>query len=213
MHRRAIAAALAVAALIIAPAALITHANRPTIRQSSIVNRVTRNPVRVPRYEKYVSDTSVSAKRRGDVGPPATLPALIAIANAGRAVSEFVAALPTTTTSTTTLARAPPVRSAQCAACTSPPTSIVDVMACIRNVESGDYGNHSNGPEGASGAYQYIGSTWRAWSARAGYPGTSAAWMASPATQDAVTVYTLTHGGAHNWDPRYGADSCTVGLP
>lgn len=85
-------------------------------------------------------------------------------------------------------------------------------MQCIKDHESGDYTNHTNGPEGASGAYQFIGSTWRAWSARAGLGGYSAAWLAPPAVQDAVVLFTLTHGGAHNWDPRYGNDPCTVGL-
>lgn len=92
-------------------------------------------------------------------------------------------------------------------------TDIASVMACIRAHESGDYTNASHPPDGASGAYQYIGSTWRAWSARAGYPGYSAAYLAPPATQDAVTAFTLTHGGAGNWSPRYGPDYCTVGMP
>lgn len=94
----------------------------------------------------------------------------------------------------------------------APSPSIANVLACIRHAESGDYSEHSH-PNDGTGAYQYIGPTWRAWSARAGYPGYWLAYEAPPAVQDAVTVYTLTHGGAHNWSPRYGNDPCTVGLP
>jgi hypothetical protein len=92
------------------------------------------------------------------------------------------------------------------------PASLAYVLACIRAHESGDYANESHGPDGASGAYQMIGSTWRAWSARAGFPGYAAAHLAPPATQDAVALFMLTHGGAGNWSPRYGNDPCTVGM-
>lgn len=92
------------------------------------------------------------------------------------------------------------------------PSSIAGVMACIRAHESGNYTEHSH-PQGSSGAYQYQPGTWRAWSARAGYPGYDLAYEAPAAVQDAVTAYALTHGGAHNWDPRFGNDPCTVGLP
>jgi hypothetical protein len=103
-------------------------------------------------------------------------------------------------------------------------------MQCIKDHESGNY-TESSHPSSGSGAYQFIPSTWAAWSVRAGYPlrdkkgvvvtdknGNplplhAMAYMAPAAEQDAVTVYTLTHGGAHNWDPAYGADPCTVGMP
>lgn len=85
-------------------------------------------------------------------------------------------------------------------------------MACIRAHESGDYTEHSHINDG-SGAYQYIPATWQAWSARAGYPGYQYAYLAPPAVQDAVTVYVLTNGGAHNWDSSYGNDPCTEGMP
>lgn len=93
------------------------------------------------------------------------------------------------------------------------PASLGAVMACIKAHESGDYTIHNHGPNGSSGAFQIIGSTWRAWSVRAGYGGYSAAYLASPAVQDAVVLFMLTHGGAHNWDPSYGNDPCTVSLP
>lgn len=86
----------------------------------------------------------------------------------------------------------------------------VAVRQCIKDHESGNYAEASN-PGGASGAYQYEPATWRTWSERAGYPGYAYAYQAPPNVQDAVTDYTLTHGGAGNWSPRYGADPCTVG--
>lgn len=89
--------------------------------------------------------------------------------------------------------------------------AIADVMLCIRQHESGDYAE-SRHPNGSSGAYQYQPATWRAWSERAGYPGYARAYLAPASVQDAVTAYTLTHGGAGNWSPRYGDDPCTVGM-
>ena len=90
-------------------------------------------------------------------------------------------------------------------------SSLASVLACIKAHESGNYDEHSH-PSGSSGAYQFEPSTWRYWSAKAGYPGWPLAYLAPPAVQDAVTAYTLTHGGAHNWDPRFGNDPCTVGM-
>jgi Transglycosylase-like domain len=91
-------------------------------------------------------------------------------------------------------------------------SSISSLMACIKRAESGNYSEHSHTSDG-SGAYQFIPSTWRAWSARAGYPGYQYAYLAPPAVQDAVAAHTLAHGGAHNWDPAYGNNHCTVGMP
>jgi hypothetical protein len=95
----------------------------------------------------------------------------------------------------------------------APSSSIAAVMACIRQHESGDYTIHNHGYTGSSGAYQYLRGTWLAWSARAGYPGYDAAFLAPPAVQDAVTVYALSHGGAGNWSMRWGNDPCTAPLP
>jgi hypothetical protein len=89
---------------------------------------------------------------------------------------------------------------------------VSDVMACIRQHESGNY-QESSHPGSGSGAYQYTPGTWSIWSSKAGYGGFLYAYQAPPSVQDAVTVFTLTHGGAHNWDPRYGNDPCTVGMP
>jgi hypothetical protein len=100
-------------------------------------------------------------------------------------------------------------RTAATATSVAPLTSVMD---CIKGVESGNYAESSH-PSSGSGAYQYTPGTWRSWSARAGYPGYAYAFEAPPQVQDAVTAFTLANGGAHNWDPSYGPDSCTVGLP
>lgn len=92
------------------------------------------------------------------------------------------------------------------------PTGLDGVLQCIKDHESGNYSESSH-PGAGSGAYQFIPGTWRAWSARAGYPGYDYAYEAPPSVQDAVTAYTLTHGGAHNWDSSYGNDPCTEGMP
>jgi hypothetical protein len=93
-----------------------------------------------------------------------------------------------------------------------PPGNLTAVMQCIKDHESGNYLSNTYPPDGASGAYQYVGPTWRHWSSVAGYGGYYAAYQAPPSVQDAVTVYTLTHGGAGNWSPRWGDDPCTVGM-
>lgn len=89
--------------------------------------------------------------------------------------------------------------------------AVVSVLECIKRAESGDYTEHSHISDG-SGAYQVIPSTWQSWSARAGYRGYQLAYEAPASVQDAVVVFMLLHGGAHNWDPKYGRDSCTVGV-
>jgi hypothetical protein len=69
--------------------------------------------------------------------------------------------------------------------------TLTNVLATIRQRESGgDYTSARYGAQGASGAYQYIFSTWQAWANRAGfgqYAGTPAA-AAPPAVQDAVAA-------------------------
>lgn len=95
--------------------------------------------------------------------------------------------------------------------CATPrPLTVPAVMGCLKACESGNYAEASH-PWDGSGAYQFIPSTWRAWSARAGHPGYAFAYQAPPAVQDAVVVYVLTHGGAGNWSPRYGNNPCTIG--
>lgn len=97
-----------------------------------------------------------------------------------------------------------------------------DVAGCVKGAESGTY-TESTHPEDGSGAYQFIPNTWRhyylLW--RAALADTdpekgqdyTLAYMAPPWVQDAVFAYTVANGGAHNWDPSYGNDTCTVGLP
>lgn len=87
-------------------------------------------------------------------------------------------------------------------------SGVSGTLDCIKAHESGDYGESSH-PQDGSGAYQWIPSSWQAWSARAGLSGYTYAYQAPPAVQDAVTVYALTHGGAGNWSSRYGNDPCT----
>lgn len=87
-------------------------------------------------------------------------------------------------------------------------TSVTAVMQCIKDHESGNYTEHSH-PNSGSGAYQYVPGTWRTWAARAGYMGYDLAYQAPPWVQDAVTAFTLTHGGAGNWSTRWGNDPCT----
>jgi muramidase (phage lysozyme) len=90
------------------------------------------------------------------------------------------------------------------------PSDLASVMQCIKDHESGDYSRNNHGMSGASGAYQIIASTWRVWSERAGHGGYAAAFLAPPAVQDAVVLFMLTHGGAGNWDPKFGNDPCTL---
>lgn len=91
------------------------------------------------------------------------------------------------------------------------------VMECIKSYESGNYAESSHLSAG-SGAYQYIPSTWRHWFGQwrdaVQWVGSDYeyAFQAPPLIQDAVTEYTLTHGGAGNWSPRYGNDPCTIGM-
>jgi hypothetical protein len=89
---------------------------------------------------------------------------------------------------------------------------LVPILDCIKQHESGAYNEQSH-PYDGSGAYQMIPSTWRYWSTAAGHAGYPLPYLAPPRVQDAVVIYTITHGGAHNWDPKYGNDPCTVGLP
>lgn len=103
-----------------------------------------------------------------------------------------------------------------------PPTELRPVMQCIKDHESGNYIESSH-PSSGSGAYQFTPGTWLTWflrwrdSLKANDPYKfsyyALAFMAPQYVQDHVIVYTLQNGGAHNWDPRYGDDPCTLGLP
>jgi hypothetical protein len=73
-------------------------------------------------------------------------------------------------------------------------------LACVRAHESGGNYRAENPTSTASGAYQYIDSSWRTLSARAGYGGYSHAASAPPAVQDAVAIYTVNSGWASAWN-------------
>lgn len=79
-------------------------------------------------------------------------------------------------------------------------------LTCIRHHES-DRGPwpHINGygaenpSSSASGAYQFLDSTWRKMSAQAGYPGYARASYAPYYVQDAVILWVYDHGGRSHW--------------
>lgn len=80
-------------------------------------------------------------------------------------------------------------------------------LACVRHHESDPGGwphtggyTAQNARSSASGAYQFIDSTWRTVSARAGYPGYSRALQAPWWVQDAVALHTIEHGGRSHWN-------------
>lgn len=98
------------------------------------------------------------------------------------------------------------------------PPSLAGIAQCIKDHESGNYAESSH-PQSGSGAYQFVPGTWRHWYGLwrdavafrgSDYP---YAYQAPPVIQDAVLVYTLTHGGAGNWSNAYGFDPCTAGMP
>lgn len=81
------------------------------------------------------------------------------------------------------------------------PRWVRSVGFCIRKHESINAGHYraQNPYSSASGAYQYIDSTWRNVSRRAGYPGYSRAKYAPHWVQDAVFIYHATHYGLSAW--------------
>lgn len=80
-------------------------------------------------------------------------------------------------------------------------------LTCVRHHESdrGAY-PHTNGyteqnpRSSASGAYQFLDSTWRNVSGRAGYPGYSRAMHAPWHVQDAVALWTFNNIGRSPWN-------------
>lgn len=102
-----------------------------------------------------------------------------------------------------------------------PPAHLVPIMNCIKDHESGNYAESSH-PSSGSGAYQYTPGTWLTYFLRwrdslpadHQYKNSyyALAFLAPAYVQDRVIVYTLENGGAHNWDPAYGDDPCTVGM-
>jgi hypothetical protein len=73
-------------------------------------------------------------------------------------------------------------------------------LACVRRHESGGNYQAKNPVSTASGAYQYLDSTWRTMSARAGHSGYGSARSAPPWVQDAVAVYTVNSGWSSAWN-------------
>jgi hypothetical protein len=79
-------------------------------------------------------------------------------------------------------------------------------LLCVRHFES-DRGSFpyaggyqaQNPTSSASGAYQFIDSTWRGASARAGYGGYARAKYAPWYVQDAVALYVFNSGGKSAW--------------
>jgi hypothetical protein len=81
-------------------------------------------------------------------------------------------------------------------------------LTCVRRQESdragaypyaGGYGI-ANPYSSASGAYQFIDSTWRNVSAKAGHPGYSRAMFAPWYVQDAVALWLVNNGGRSAWN-------------
>lgn len=88
----------------------------------------------------------------------------------------------------------------QAAAVPAPAAQPGGFLACVRRHESGGNYQAENPSSTASGAYQFLDSTWQTMSARAGHSGWGHAASAPPAVQDAVAVYTLNSGWASAWN-------------
>ena len=73
-------------------------------------------------------------------------------------------------------------------------------LACVRAHESGGNYQAKNPNSTASGAYQFLNSTWRTMSARAGHGGYPTARSAPPWVQDAVAIYTVNSGWRSAWN-------------
>ena len=73
-------------------------------------------------------------------------------------------------------------------------------LACVRRHESGGNYRAENPTSTASGAYQFLDSTWRTMSARAGHSGWGHAASAPPWVQDAVAVFTVNSGWRSAWN-------------
>lgn len=73
-------------------------------------------------------------------------------------------------------------------------------LACVRRHESGGNYQAENPVSTASGAYQFLDSTWRTMSARAGHSGWGHAASAPPWVQDAVAQFTVDSGWRSAWN-------------
>lgn len=72
-------------------------------------------------------------------------------------------------------------------------------LSCVRAHESGGNYAAQNPRSTASGAYQFLDSTWRTVSARSGHPGYARAAHAPWHVQDAVALWLYNNGGRSAW--------------
>lgn len=105
------------------------------------------------------------------------------------------------TTSATPEQQAHVVKALQAPPAHTPPGGF---LACVRAHESGGNYRAANPVSTASGAYQFLDSTWRTLSGRSGHSGYARAMHAPPAVQDAVAQWTIAQpvrvsGGYGNW--------------
>jgi hypothetical protein len=72
-------------------------------------------------------------------------------------------------------------------------------LACVVRHESHGSYTAENPTSTASGKYQFIDASWRAYSKMAGHPGWSHAASAPPAVQDAVALWLVNKGWRYPW--------------
>ncbi len=72
-------------------------------------------------------------------------------------------------------------------------------LSCVRAHESGGNYTAQNPRSSASGAYQFLDSTWRNVSVKSGHPGYSRASHAPWHVQDAVALWLYNNGGRSAW--------------
>lgn len=73
-------------------------------------------------------------------------------------------------------------------------------LACVRRHESGGNYRAENPVSTASGAYQWLDSSWRSVSRMAGYSGWGHAADAPPHIQDAVSIWAVNNGYKSAWN-------------
>jgi len=73
-------------------------------------------------------------------------------------------------------------------------------LACVRRHESGGNYQAENPISTASGAYQWLDSSWRSVSRMAGYSGWGHAADAPPHIQDAVSIWAVNNGYRSAWN-------------
>lgn len=107
-----------------------------------------------------------------------------------------------TTTSTTSVVTTPP-KPSRGVQRTQTQSSGIQVLERIKKCESkGDY-RARNPRSTASGAYQYLDSTWRAYGYAKRY-GVSRAYLATPAQQEEAAVDTYRRNGTRDWAASRG---------